>query len=86
MARGRLDDASASFEAAKRMQSLLVDRHVFSGERHSRIVILTSGTTGTPKGAPRKEAGIPAAVTFATKPRLAERMLRRAWRAGVSAA
>ena len=34
----------------------------------------------------RKEAGIPAAVTFATKPRLAERMLRRAWRAGVSAA
>ncbi len=34
----------------------------------------------------RKEAGIPAAVTFATKPRLAERMLRRAWGAGVSAA
>ncbi len=34
----------------------------------------------------RKEAGIPEAVTFATKPRLAERMLRRAWRAGVAAA
>jgi len=29
-------------------------------DRHSRIVILTSGTTGTPKGAPRNEAGIDA--------------------------
>jgi SRSO17 transposase len=34
----------------------------------------------------RTEAGIPAAVAFATKPRLAERMLQRAWRAGVPAA
>jgi SRSO17 transposase len=34
----------------------------------------------------RQEAGVPAAVTFATKPRLAERMLRRVWQAGVSAA
>lgn len=34
----------------------------------------------------REEAGIPAAVSFATKPRLAERMLRRAWAAGVRAA
>jgi SRSO17 transposase len=34
----------------------------------------------------REEAGIPAAVTFATKPQLAERMLRRAWRLGVRAA
>ncbi|GAB2768212.1 hypothetical protein GCM10027020_21370 [Nocardioides salsibiostraticola] len=32
--------------------------------RHSRIVILTSGTTGTPKGAPRNEAGIDAAVAL----------------------
>jgi len=31
-------------------------------ERHSRLVILTSGTTGTPKGAPRSEAGLGAAV------------------------
>ncbi|HVK15935.1 MAG TPA: IS701 family transposase [Fimbriiglobus sp.] len=34
----------------------------------------------------RQAAGIPAAVSFATKPQLAERMLRRAWAAGVRAA
>jgi acyl-CoA synthetase (AMP-forming)/AMP-acid ligase II len=33
-------------------------------QRHSRVVILTSGTTGTPKGAPRNEAGIDAAVAL----------------------
>lgn len=32
--------------------------------RHSRVVILTSGTTGTPKGAPRSEAGIDAAIAL----------------------
>jgi len=32
--------------------------------RHSRVVILTSGTTGTPKRAPRNEAGIDAAVAI----------------------
>jgi len=31
---------------------------------HSRVVILTSGTTGTPKGAPRNEAGIDAAIAL----------------------
>ena len=36
-------------------------------ERHSRIVILTSGTTGTPKGAPRNEAGIDAAVSLLSR-------------------
>ena len=34
----------------------------------------------------RKEAHIPKEVAFATKPKLAERMLERAWRAGVKAA
>jgi acyl-CoA synthetase (AMP-forming)/AMP-acid ligase II len=33
-------------------------------DRHSRVVILTSGTTGTPKGAPRSEAGIDAAIAL----------------------
>jgi SRSO17 transposase len=34
----------------------------------------------------REEAGIPNGVTFATKPQLAQRMLQRAWAAGVEAA
>ena len=32
--------------------------------RNGRIIILTSGTTGTPKGAPRSEAGVEAAVAL----------------------
>ncbi len=35
--------------------------------RHARIVILTSGTTGAPKGAPRSEAGIGAAVSLLSR-------------------
>ncbi len=35
--------------------------------RHARIVILTSGTTGAPKGAPRNEAGIGAAVSLLSR-------------------
>jgi acyl-CoA synthetase (AMP-forming)/AMP-acid ligase II len=42
--------------------------------RHTRIVILTSGTTGTPKGAPRSDAGIDAGVAL---------MERIPYRAGV---
>ena len=48
--------------------------------RHTKIVILTSGTTGTPKGAPRKEAGIPAAVSL-----LSRMPLRYGWRTHVAA-
>ncbi len=35
--------------------------------RHARIVILTSGTTGAPKGAPRSEAGLGAAVSLLSR-------------------
>jgi LuxR family maltose regulon positive regulatory protein len=38
MAQGRFDDAFDAFAAAERMQSLLADAHVLSGERRSRIV------------------------------------------------
>ncbi|MDT0203327.1 AMP-binding protein [Nocardioides sp. AE5] len=48
--------------------------------RHSRTVILTSGTTGTPKGAPRSEAGIPAAVSL-----LSRMPLRAGWRTHIAA-
>ena len=49
-------------------------------EKHARIVILTSGTTGTPKGAPRKEAGIEAAVSL-----LSRMPLRHGWRCHIAA-
>jgi len=47
---------------------------------HSRIIILTSGTTGTPKGAPRSEAGIDAAVSM-----LSRMPLRFGWRTHIAA-
>ncbi len=49
-------------------------------QRHARIVILTSGTTGTPKGAPRQEAGIDAAVAL-----LSRMPLRAGWRTHIAA-
>ncbi len=48
--------------------------------RHAKIVILTSGTTGTPKGAPRGEAGIEAAVSL-----LSGMPLRYGWRTHIAA-
>jgi acyl-CoA synthetase (AMP-forming)/AMP-acid ligase II len=49
-------------------------------EHHSRIIILTSGTTGTPKGAPRNEAGIDAAISL-----LSRMPLRFGWRVHIAA-
>jgi fatty-acyl-CoA synthase len=48
--------------------------------RHGRIVILTSGTTGAPKGAPRSEAGLEAAVSL-----LSRMPLRYGWRTHIAA-
>jgi acyl-CoA synthetase (AMP-forming)/AMP-acid ligase II len=48
--------------------------------RHSRIVILTSGTTGTPKGAPRNEAGIDAAISL-----LSRMPLKFGWKVHIAA-
>ncbi|WP_426246748.1 AMP-binding protein [Nocardioides sp. LHG3406-4] len=48
--------------------------------RHARIVILTSGTTGTPKGAPRNEAGLDAAVAL-----LSRIPMRHGWRTHIAA-
>ncbi len=48
--------------------------------RHARIVILTSGTTGAPKGAPRSEAGLGAAVAL-----LSRLPLRYGWRTHIAA-
>ena len=49
-------------------------------DKQSRIIILTSGTTGTPKGAPRNEAGIDAAVSL-----LSRMPLRRGWTCHIAA-
>jgi fatty-acyl-CoA synthase len=49
-------------------------------DRHSRIVILTSGTTGTPKGAPRNEAGVDAAISL-----LSRMPLKFGWRVHIAA-
>jgi len=49
-------------------------------QRHGRTVILTSGTTGTPKGAPRTEAGIDAAVSL-----LSAMPLKKGWRTHIAA-
>lgn len=48
--------------------------------RHGRIIILTSGTTGAPKGAPRSEAGIDAAVSL-----LSRMPLKYGWRTHIAA-
>ncbi|WP_244929075.1 AMP-binding protein [Nocardioides sp. W7] len=48
--------------------------------RHGRIIILTSGTTGTPKGAPRNEAGIDAAISL-----LSRMPLRYGWKTHIAA-
>jgi fatty-acyl-CoA synthase len=56
------------------------DEPVAAPDHHSRIIILTSGTTGTPKGAPRNEAGIDAAISL-----LSRMPLRYGWRVHVAA-
>src|SRR4029079_9560138 len=47
---------------------------------HSRLSILTSGTTGTPKGAPRNEAGIDAAISL-----LSRMPLKYGWKVHIAA-
>ena len=47
---------------------------------NGRTVILTSGTTGTPKGAPRPQGGLPAAISL-----LSRMPLRSGWKCHVAA-
>src|SRR5262249_49154906 len=76
-----VDDASG--QEAEHLDDLVTaydDSDLEPTERHGRIVILTSGTTGTPKGAPRAEAGIGAAVSL-----LSRMPLRYGWRTHIAA-
>jgi acyl-CoA synthetase (AMP-forming)/AMP-acid ligase II len=76
---GWVDDDTA----ADSLESLIPsydDGDLEPPERHARIVILTSGTTGTPKGAPRGEAGIGAAVSL-----LSRLPLKYGWRTHIAA-
>ncbi|MGD9961286.1 AMP-binding protein [Nocardioides sp.] len=57
-----------------------VDDDLEAPARHSRAVILTSGTTGDPKGAARSEAGIGAAVSM-----LSRLPLREGWTTHIAA-
>ena len=56
------------------------DTNLASPTRHGRIIILTSGTTGTPKGAPRNEAGIDSAIAL-----LSRMPLKEGWRTHIAA-
>ncbi len=75
-------DSEPEFATAT-LEALIADHDdsdLSAPRHHSRIVILTSGTTGTPKGAPRNEAGIDAAVAM-----LSRMPLRFGWKTHIAA-
>jgi acyl-CoA synthetase (AMP-forming)/AMP-acid ligase II len=73
-------DSDSDEDAIDALVTAYSDADLDPPERHSRIVILTSGTTGTPKGAPRSEAGLGAAVSL-----LSRLPLRYGWRTHIAA-
>ena len=58
-----------SSDPGETLESLVTGdaRPVAPPKRHGRIVILTSGTTGAPKSAPRQEAGVDAAIALMSR-------------------
>lgn len=74
------DEDSVDAETLEQLVSAYDESDLQPPARHARIVILTSGTTGTPKGAPRNEAGIDAAVSL-----LSRMPLRAGWRTHIAA-
>jgi acyl-CoA synthetase (AMP-forming)/AMP-acid ligase II len=60
-------DSAGDQETVESLVSSYPDADLSRPARHARIVILTSGTTGTPRGAPRNEAGIGAAVSLLSR-------------------
>jgi fatty-acyl-CoA synthase len=76
---GWVDSGSAA-DSIDALVTAYDDSDVDPPDRHARIVILTSGTTGAPKGAPRSEAGVGAAVSL-----LSRLPLRYGWRTHIAA-
>ena len=77
---GWCDDSSPSLPTLDGLIAEHADDDLSAPGRHGRIIILTSGTTGTPKGAPRSEAGVDAAVSL-----LSLMPLHAGWRTHVAA-
>ena len=79
---GWVDDAEPGDDGHPRVADRLRLRAASTdaAKKASRVIILTSGTTGTPKGAPRSEAGIEAATAL-----LSRLPLRSGWRTHVAA-
>ncbi|MEX0429262.1 AMP-binding protein [Nocardioides sp. DS6] len=76
-------DAAGGVAATPTVEGLIADgddADLVPPARHSRLIILTSGTTGTPKGAPRNEAGVDAAIAL-----LSRMPLREGWRTHIAA-
>ncbi len=77
---GDADPDGEGLETLEQLVTAYDESDLQPPDRHARIVILTSGTTGTPKGAPRKEAGIDAAVAL-----LSRMPLQAGWRTHIAA-
>jgi acyl-CoA synthetase (AMP-forming)/AMP-acid ligase II len=77
---GWVDSEESAADAIEDLISSYDDSDVEPPTHHARIVILTSGTTGAPKGAPRSEAGIGAAISL-----MSRMPLRYGWRTHIAA-
>ena len=77
---GWTDDPAGRDDTIEALIAAYPGDDVSPPDRHAKVVILTSGTTGTPKGAPRKEAGIEAAISL-----LSRMPLRYGWRCHIAA-
>jgi fatty-acyl-CoA synthase len=73
-------DEETELESMEALIAAYDDADLDAPDHHTRIVILTSGTTGTPKGAPRSEAGLGAAVSL-----MSRMPLRYGWRTHIAA-
>jgi acyl-CoA synthetase (AMP-forming)/AMP-acid ligase II len=77
---GWVDEPAEECETLESLIGAGSPRDLPAPAKSSRVIILTSGTTGTPKGAPRSEAGIEAATAL-----LSRLPLRSGWRCHVAA-